>query len=217
MNRLETNFRSAALSEISRAEKHLNEKTWMTRVTRALGLTGAAILAGIATLFLTSAGGWASTRPYQSGNGAECQRPLKEPAYLATFEMADSSAGKAERRRLVVAETEGRKLIAQIWSGNSCQATCRALSFEKGKASSPVALHLECQSAQLSSLTASATLLWGRGRSLSKVPTLRFGTWLQGYRQAVLEVELDRFSSPRGSLPRIGKRMADRSPAVAAR
>jgi hypothetical protein len=122
----------------------------------------------------------------------------------------NTASGKTELRTLVLREASDGRVFGQIRSGEgtdgACQAVCRSKRMEKN-GPLPVAMDLECRSASLGSLSSTATLLWGRGRSMSKMPTLRFGTWLHGFEQVPLKVEVDQFSVP-------GRQLANRAPAV---
>jgi hypothetical protein len=83
-------------------------------------------------------------------------------------------------------------LVAHLISKGSCEATCRTQIFEKdGEA--PLALEMRCQSSKFDALTVPVTLFWPAALG-KRSAVLRFGTWLEGYRQAPLFVQLDRWS-----------------------
>jgi len=81
-------------------------------------------------------------------------------------------------------------LEAQITSSDQCEAICSVEQKSLGKRAFPEAVPMRCQSPRLGALQTPVTLLWPPGKS--QKPVLRFGTWLGGYQQTALLVELDR-------------------------
>lgn len=111
--------------------------------------------------------------------------------------MKNSRTHGAEPLRFVIGEAEGGtkgSAVAQIWAGNHCQASCSSIQFEKGDLSMPISLDLQCRGEELGALSAHVALLWAQGNNTST--QLRFGSWVEGYEQAALKVEVDRFSTP---------------------
>jgi hypothetical protein len=199
--------------DFEKAEFHLNQNTWQgvwaARLPQLLRIAFAATVA-IAINLILSTGADASV----------CGTRFKTLTYSAAFSWENAATHVAKPMRILVgtstlapdpARSEKPQLTAQIWSGKECMAVCEAKSFEKEGPFSPVSLEMTCKSAELGAVALPTTLLWGRGHSLSKLPTLRFGTWLHGYEQAALEVELDRYSMP--ASPR-SPRLAYRAPAM---
>ncbi len=126
-----------------------------------------------------------------------CPMPMSKVSYSASFQWIQPGTGKPQSHKLVVgAQGSSGELSAQIWTGNQCEAICQPQSFDQDGPMSPIAMQMNCRGARLGSFTTTATLLWGRGQTMSRTPTLRFGTWLNGYEQAPLLVEVDQFSLP---------------------
>jgi hypothetical protein len=107
---------------------------------------------------------------------------------------------------------------ALILAGDQCLAICRvkpeAPETETGRAIasiSPRQIDLDCSAADFAALTGPATLIF-RGVGIEN-PVIRFGTWLDGYRQADLKIKADRLV-PARSVQRMS-RGVQRKPAIA--
>lgn len=136
---------------------------------------------------------------------AACSQPLDEVQYSATFNW------KAQKMSIQIGlkQTEqGLTRVAHLISATDqeCQAICQTRGFETEESFSPVALTLSCSSPTLESLQTPAVLIWADPSSGEK-PTLRFGSWVQGYREAALDVQLDTYSKP-------ASEKAERKPAI---
>ena len=82
-------------------------------------------------------------------------------------------------------------------SEGKTQALCQMVRFTKDSTTEPVAMDLKCRSGSLSFLHTTVSLLWNG----AKTPSLRFGSWLSGYKKVALDVTTDRYAhpeSPRG-------------------
>lgn len=100
--------------------------------------------------------------------GAErCTLKEKDSNYVATFSYPNA---KSMQIRLA----KKKKWVAEILRDRKCQAICEAKRGMDG------IFDLRCQSKDFDRLTTSATL------HLNRQPKLRFGTWLQGYRETRL-------------------------------
>jgi hypothetical protein len=100
--------------------------------------------------------------------GAErCSLKEKESNYVATFHYRGA---KSMEIRLA----KKKKWVAEILRGQKCQAICEAKRGVDGT------FDLRCQSKEFEPLTTAATL------HLDRNPKLKFGTWLQGYRETRL-------------------------------
>jgi hypothetical protein len=100
--------------------------------------------------------------------GAErCSLKEKDSHYIATFQYRNA---KGMQIRLA----KKKKWVAEILSDQKCQAIC---DVKKG---SDGIFDLRCQSKEFDPLTTAATL------HLDQKPKLKFGTWLQGYRETRL-------------------------------
>ncbi len=84
---------------------------------------------------------------------------------------------------------------AQIQSENARVASCEVKSIERDETMKPVAVVMDCQNPGFKQLANTVTVFWP-GLNPQNVPVIRFGTWLSGYEQAKLKVEVDRFQSP---------------------
>jgi hypothetical protein len=178
--------------ESKRAEYHLNQGVPGPRTL--------ALMVGALVLLLAKTAGAAPP----SG----CDTPLKSVRYAAHFEWPQAGPGEKNSLQLLIGSRESSKTgetVAQIWSGNQCQLSCLSTQLD------PTALELKCRSAQLGMLTTSATVLWNRDAKPGHEATLRFGTWLEGYEQAPLRVEIDHFFEIAN--PRTG-RLASRAPGL---
>jgi hypothetical protein len=107
--------------------------------------------------------------------------------------------------------TSSSTAVAQIWSGKRCQASCSSIDLGLAPKnpspgavrgalyaedlSMPISLDLQCRGEELGALSARVAVLWGQGTQSQT--QLRFGSWVDGYEQAALKVEVDRFSAPR--------------------
>ena len=160
-------------------------------------LTALMVIAGtiVGFILLWGSNAAAATIPPQAQAG--CGVAFKNVYYSAVFRSMNAATSQKERMHLIIGESASKPMIAQIYSSTGCQATCEPKHFEKDGPSVPVALQMECKSTQLGAFTTTATVLWGRGRSMHRFPTLRFGTWLNGYEHASLDVERDHYSNPR--------------------
>lgn len=122
-----------------------------------------------------------------------CGSKLEHVEYKADFDwMGSSVVPKAMQLRIGSLEGRPNEKVAQIATGGECQAVCRIEAFEKSNLQMPVSMDLDCRGNRLNPLAAPATLFFARGEELQ--PTIRFGTWLNGYQEAALRVDVDRYS-----------------------
>lgn len=134
-----------------------------------------------------------------------CSMKLKTLQFAGTFDWKSGSSGKIEKRRFVIGTPAHGAVgtsVAQIWAGNHCQASCSSVDLGAGVTgfSLPISLDLQCRGEELGALSARVAVLWSHG---SKSETmLRFGSWVDGYEQAALRVELDQFNAPRLAIDR---------------
>ena len=106
----------------------------------------------------------------------------KKPAYLAHFEWRDG-----KKLKLVI-NTERHRPVAKIFSSKGeVLASCDVKTIADG-------IDLSCVSSGFSPLTSHATIFIGE-RQGKKAAILRFGTWLSGYEQTMLAVQIDRFKT----------------------
>lgn len=101
-----------------------------------------------------------------------CRTPIEEVAYSASF------LGEQKSRMEL---TIGRNGEAAIRSESHCLALCRVSSR------SARVLSMMCRNPLLGHLEAEAAILRAGGSRT----VLRFGTWLRGYKDAVLRVHYD--------------------------
>ncbi len=154
--------------------------------------------------------------PFSAAAADSCASKMDQVLYQASFSwnQLDSVEGatvqqkKGSKMKVVVGTlvAGSRAPMAQIWSDGSCQAVCKLKSLEKEGVLQPIALEMDCQGVGFSPLAMNASLLWGgtSSRFQAEKPTIRFGTWLQGYQQAELEVQVDLYSTP----GRVDRRLA---------
>lgn len=116
-----------------------------------------------------------------------CARSLDRLYYSAVFE----SPTTAEPMRVQVGRSQ-EETVALISSQDSCHASCKVVRLEKQGPRQPSALVMKCRSQRLAALTTPVALLWSESDRPS--PEIRFGSWLTGYQQARLRIELDRYS-----------------------
>jgi hypothetical protein len=139
---------------------------------------------------------------------------MGDPAFSASFEWkAENGAGHKMSVRIARDTAD-----AQILSGNQCLAVCRvkpdAPETEIGRTIAsirPRQIDLDCTASDFAALTGPATLIF-RGVGVD-TPMIRFGTWLDGYREASLTVQADRLE-PARSVQREARGI-DRKPAIA--
>jgi hypothetical protein len=168
---------SSFKDEIRLAESHLN---------RDLPKPGTVALAVVAFVLLV----------ITKAASANCSLPIKNVQFSGTFSLKSSPQKKP--LRFVIGEPAGAgsgSSVAQIWSGDRCQATCSSIDIEKGEMALPISLDLQCRGEDLGgALSAHVAVLWDHGADHTTV--LRFGSWLEGYEQAAMKVEVDHFNSP---------------------
>lgn len=123
-------------------------------------------------------------------SSTQCQlKKSGELQYLASFELK-GEPGRKSALELRVGKGSSKGWIAEIVSDNNCEAVCYSKEVEKNEAQELESLDMKCKSKGIDALSAPATLLLSTGRG--KAPVLRFGSWLEGYREAMLQVQLDR-------------------------
>lgn len=145
---------------------------------------------------------FASFVPMAEASTDSCGPRLGKILFSATFPGTKSKATHSPRLKLLIGQLRDEEtavqarprtpLQARILLGSSCQAVCQvtpSLSLSDAESS---ALDLDCHASQLNALTTSATLFLPSRRQTS---SLRFGTWLNGYRRTPLLVELSRIGS----------------------
>lgn len=169
-------------------------------------MDGIALSIGSAALLTLSSAVQAAPTP------DSCSMKLKTLQFAGTFDWKNTKNGRLEKLRFVIGSPEhGEKgtSVAQIWAGKQCQASCSSVdlgaapgtqALEKDELSLPISLDLQCRGEELGALSARVAVLWGHG-SKSET-TLRFGSWVDGYEQAALKVEVDHFNAPRLAIDR---------------
>lgn len=175
---------------------------------KKLTLTQLSVLSLVAALILVLApihagASISSVRGVRNlGCGGEDLRQSAPLLYSAKFQLGGVNR-PVRKMRVMIAMSAVKQggfnapfPIAQIWSGNQCQAVCKVASIEKDTPLTPVAVEMSCEAMGFSPLAVKASILWGGEKSafMAKKPTIRFGTWLEGYRDSALNVELDRYS-----------------------
>ncbi len=160
---------------------------------------------GLGALFL-------STIPMAEGATAE------KPFFTASFKWnngTSNSVASSNTLRLVILKNKkpgfnDPKLIAKIMSGDRVEAICGIQSLETyraGKSLLPSSIDMSCKGTTLGALAAPATVFFRNSNSQSTshgAAVLRFGTWLQGYQQAVLTTEFDQSARLVEEMPRPG-------------
>lgn len=122
---------------------------------------------------------------------ATCGARISKVYYSAAFQW------QGQAKKLVIGVASGNAdasvPVAQIGSARGCEAVCSPAALERDEASRPVSMDMVCRSVAFDAASTPATLLWGG--DTGRTPTLRFGSWLTGYRQASLRVERDAYSA----------------------
>jgi hypothetical protein len=144
-------------------ESKPGSKEEMARVPVSESWAWAWVLAAVASLMVIGAAR-ADAVPEAS---AGCGKPLDSPELQAGFRLAP---GRDEMKLMVLGSR------AQIWAGSACQAACDISASEY--TGYGAILQMNCRGGALDALTTPATLTVGAA------PSLRFGTWLGGYREA---------------------------------
>ncbi len=129
---------------------------------------------------------------------APCSIQLKEVLYSAQFDWsAQLNQGVSTPMQIQIGTQSHPQgdAWAVITGPRGCQAICRMKEFVKNSVESPIALSMSCQGEGFGVLTTPATLLW-TSYDFPK-PTLRFGSWVNGYQSVALRVEFDRYSLPK--------------------
>ncbi len=165
-------------------------------------LTILSMVSALAIVLIPAQAGAAELRLRNVGCGGEDLRQSAPLLYSARFQLGGINQ-PVKKMQVVVAMSQMKQggfnkpfPVAQIWSGSQCQAVCKVASIEKENSLTPVAVEMSCESVGFSPLAVKASILWGGEKSMymAKQPTIRFGTWLEGYRDSALKVELDRYS-----------------------
>lgn len=135
--------------------------------------------------------GWIGVPVYASDASPmnQCPKQIKDLTYSASF-VYDSTPLKVRLGK----GANKSEFIAQIWNkAGHCEAVCRVKVWDKITPGQPNSLDLDCASTNLGALTTPATIFWS---IRTGQPAIRFGTWLNGYKQADLKVEVDHFNRP---------------------
>jgi hypothetical protein len=126
--------------------------------------------------------------------------------YSASFQWNEGQSNSGQTLRIVITKNKKPrfsepKLVTKIMNGKRVEALCSIQSAESylhGHTLLASSIDMSCKGTALGALAASATLFFpekldgANGQSASRnKPVLRFGTWLQGYQQAVLKTEFD--------------------------
>ena len=138
---------------------------------------------------------------------AESCATLGEPLFSAVFRIPDKIQNKSQDKyHLIIADpisarkpSPGKKSrnlpTAKITHDTrGCVAQCEFKTMSPVLEGQKMGLELVCYSPHGLPLSSPATLFWAQGADDSG--SLRFGTWLTGYQQLPLQVEIDRFLSP---------------------
>jgi hypothetical protein len=132
--------------------------------------------------------------------------------YSASFQWNEGQSNASQTLRIVIMKNakpryNEPKLVAKIMNGKRVEALCSIQYVEgrtrqqtretretRGNALLASSVDMSCKGAALGALAAPATVYfrdpYSESTSRNK-PVLRFGTWLQGYQQAVLKTEFD--------------------------
>jgi hypothetical protein len=90
-----------------------------------------------------------------------------------------------------------RSKKAEIRNGKLLEATCSISRLERLDNKSNV-IDMKCRSARLGALVSPVSVFFSPAESINRTPAIehpafvRFGSWLQGYQQAILTVDMDR-------------------------
>lgn len=139
--------------------------------------------------------------------------------FTATFQWNNGSSNSANSAnsnkalRLVISKNKkpgfnDPKLVAKIMDGQRIEAICSVQSLETyraGKSLLASSVDMSCKGTTLGALAAPATVFFRNVNSKSTsrgAAVLRFGTWLQGYQQAVLTTEFDQSARLIQEMPR---------------
>lgn len=149
--------------------------------------------------------------PFSAAAADSCAPRMEQVLYKADFawnaltgvEGASAQQQKGRKMKIIIGVLKGTRLagakapFAQIWSDGACQATCKLKSLEKEGQLQPISMDMECQGVGFSPLAMNASVLWGgtTSRFQAEKATIRFGTWLQGYQLAELNVQVDRYKN----------------------
>ncbi len=131
--------------------------------------------------------------PRAAGASDLCSGEMEQVLFAAKFRSGTSMRIKIGTLK----HAKNPRPLAQIWTREGCEAVCELRALEREGTLKPIALAMECQGVRFSPLMMQASVLWGgnTGRHLAEKPTLRFGTWLEGYTLSELEVEIDRYTT----------------------
>lgn len=157
-------------------------------------------------LFFNGSNALSKTTPLTPSIATGCPATISELQFSARFDLGkkmEIRIGKFQNSNPLIKKT-GALITAQQPNGRiTCEAVC-SLNWaepevtlpgaEAIRPSSPASLAFSCQSVGFKELSVPVTLL--RKSYISAIPILRFGTWLDGYRDAALHVTVDTYSRP---------------------
>jgi hypothetical protein len=108
----------------------------------------------------------------------ECTAKIGKVAYSGSFEMPEGGGSYEQMSIQVGLARHSKQLVANIFVGGDCQATCRLKVLPRSGAPEAPSSDFSCDGA----FSAPATLFWSQDD-----PSIRFGTWLEGYTQVSVE------------------------------
>ena len=91
---------------------------------------------------------------------------------------------KAQPMKVIIAKVPEQRDPVAFISSQTCEATCQIKEVDTAS------VELACRSTAFAPLTTPATVFIAAHKSGQS--TLRFGTWIQGYQQASLRIDLNR-------------------------
>ncbi|MBY0472030.1 hypothetical protein K2X30_12765 [bacterium] len=132
------------------------------------------------------------------------QEALSEVYYQASFQAPQNKHGLKIQVGKTASKKRGKaKLLARISSDRSqCVAICQVkglqtdLEARRRGVFTPISLDLTCVDPETGFLNSPASILFKNTALGVYRPTLRMGTWLNGFQQTTLKVERDRYSLP---------------------
>lgn len=130
-------------------------------------------------------------------------RANADVAYSARFTF------QKEPMKLVIHREASGSSAQILTAAGAVQARCKFKNVERDESQKPVVVDMECKSAQFSPLVRQASLFWPNGAGSSS-PALRFGTWLEGYEQVRLSVDVDRYSRVVNRAPSVVNKQSSR-------
>lgn len=157
------------------------------------------------SVVLAVIGGFPVSAGASTPAGNVCNPEISGVNFSAAFQWSEAGTPRGD----YLLQMKDRS--AQILQGNRCVAFCTVQTRAKNKGAKnapgsglsgrklaetqfPEAVDLECRATDLSGMVTPASLIFRTEQGAGKTPILRFGSWVNGYQETELKVQVDQLS-----------------------